>query len=247
MSRPPREAPVKYDPASRARLGPRDLERFPGTTLFHRVARALAAEHCLPRKELFEAWEVARRARRRFRGGPVADLACGHGLVAALLLLLDDTSPRAVALDVRIPESAAKVQRALTREWPRLEGRVELLRGDLKDLAVTPDTLVVSAHACGPLTDRVLDVALAARARVVVLPCCQAKSKCDTGGLDGWMDLSLAVDATRAARLRSSGYAVHTQRIPESVTPKNRLLFGDPTPREDGASRSTTGHPRRRG
>jgi len=39
-----------------------------------------------------------------------------------------------------------------------------------------------------------------------------------------------AVDATRAARLRSSGYAVHTQLIPRSITAKNRLLLASPPP-----------------
>jgi hypothetical protein len=232
---------MKYDPASRSRLGPRDLPRFPGTTLFDRVARSLAEENCLPRKELFEAWEVARRTRRRHRGGRVVDLACGHGLLATLLLLLDDTSPRALAVDVRIPKSAAIVQRALARHWPRLEGRVELVRGELESVALGPGDLVVSAHACGPLSDRVLDVAIAARARVVLLPCCQAKSTCDTGALEGWMDLALAVDATRVARLRANGYSVHTQRIPERITPKNRLLLAEPA--EQVNSSPPTQHP----
>jgi hypothetical protein len=48
------------------------------------------------------------------------------------------------------------------------------------------------------------------------------------------MDLSLAVDATRVARLRASGYAVTTQTIPRAITAKNRLILGDP--RADGAS-----------
>jgi hypothetical protein len=42
------------------------------------------------------------------------------------------------------------------------------------------------------------------------------------------MDASLAIDATRAQRLEAHGYAVHTQRIPEAITPKNRLLLGAP-------------------
>jgi hypothetical protein len=48
------------DRASRNRLTPQLSDRFSGSTLFDRVARA----GCLPRKELYEAWEVARRVRR---------------------------------------------------------------------------------------------------------------------------------------------------------------------------------------
>jgi hypothetical protein len=42
------------------------------------------------------------------------------------------------------------------------------------------------------------------------------------------MDVGLAIDATRAARLARAGYRVRTQTIPAAITPKNRLLLGDP-------------------
>lgn len=38
--------------------------------------------------------------RRLFRGGRVVDLAAGHGLLAQLMLILDDSSPYALAIDV---------------------------------------------------------------------------------------------------------------------------------------------------
>lgn len=213
---------------SRAKLNTTHLHLFAGDTLFDKVARAVCTAECLPRKELYESWEVARRARRRFRGGRVVDLACGHGLVAWLMLLLDDSSERALAVDKRIPDSAAKIAEAITAAWPRLAGRVELRAGPVGDVALEPTDVVVSAHACGTLTDEVLDAAVKARARVAVLPCCHDERTCDLGGLGGWMDASLAIDTTRAAKLRGSGYRVHTQKIPDQVTPKNRLLLGEP-------------------
>ena len=82
--------------------------------------------------------------------------------------------------------------------------------------------------ACGPLTDDVIDLALSVRAKVVVLPCCQSTGKCDLGGLAGWLDPALAIDVTRAAKLRAAGYHVHTQTIPVEITPKNRLLLAAP-------------------
>ena len=86
----------------------------------------------------------------------------------------------------------------------------------------------MSVHACGVLTDQVLDLAVGARSRVAVLPCCHDLNRCDTGSLDGWLDGPLAVDATRVARLRQAGYRVQTMRIPEDITPKNRLLLAWP-------------------
>ncbi len=217
------------DPSSRTRLKPTTARHFTGDTLFDRVARVVCEADCLPRKELYESWQVARRARRRFRGGRVVDLACGHALVAHLMLLLDDTSSEAVAADARLPASARPLSEALCRAWPRLEGRVRLVEQPIDDVALARGDVVVSTHACGALTDRVLGRAASARARVVVLPCCHDEATCDAGDLDGWMDPSLAIDVTRARRLASLGYVVHTQLLPAEITPKNRLLFGDPS------------------
>lgn len=219
---------MAFDPGSRSRLTLRDKERFGAETLFDRVARVVCDADCLPRKELFEAWEVARRVRRRFRGGRVVDLAAGHGLLGALMLLLDDTSAHALAIDVTTPLSAGRLTSALTTAWPRLEGRLVRIEGRIEEVAIDSSDLVVSVHACGALTDRVLDRAIAGSARVAVLPCCHALDTGDVGGLGGWMDGPLAIDATRAARLRAQGYIVHTQTIPEAITPKNRLLLGEP-------------------
>jgi hypothetical protein len=88
--------------------------------------------------------------------------------------------------------------------------------------------VVVSSHACGALTDRILDGAVEARARVAVLPCCHDFATLDAGDLAGWLDRALAIDAMRAVRLRQQGYRVWTQTIPAAITPQNRLLIGAP-------------------
>ncbi|UFS72877.1 SAM-dependent methyltransferase [Geomonas sp. RF6] len=216
------------DKSSRNRLNEKLLQHFSGETLFDAIGRAVCRAGCLPRKELYEAWEVARRVRRRFRGGRVVDLACGHGLLAMILLLLDDSSPNALAVDRRIPASGGALQGAMLAEWPRLQGRVEFVEEDLAEVTLQAGDLVVSAHACGALTDLVLDRAIAAGARVAVLPCCHDYRGAELGGLDGWMDGALALDVMRAGRLRAAGYRVYTQTIPGDITPKNRLLMAEP-------------------
>jgi hypothetical protein len=205
------------------------LPHFQGATLFDRIARVVCGADCLPRKELYEAWEVARRTRRRFRGGRVVDLAAGHGLLAWIMLLLDDSSPSALAVDLRKPKSAELLSSAIEAEWPRLHGRVRFEEGPIEGVLLLPDDLVVSAHACGALTDTILARAMAARARVAVLPCCHDDQTCDTGGLGGWMSSDLAIDATRARTLATAGYTVLTQTIPSEITPKNRLLLAEPS------------------
>ena len=193
-----------------------------------RIARALCDARCLPRKELYESWEVARRVRRRMRGGHIYDLAAGHGVLAAILLLLDGSSPGATCVDTKRPPSHQRTLAALAARWPRLADEVTYIDGRLESVRPAPGDIVVSAHACGRLTDKVLDVAIEARCRVAVLPCCHSIKHCDSGSLRGWMDGPLAIDTMRAVRLEQAGFEVVTQTIPAAITPKNRLLLGFP-------------------
>ena len=215
-----------FSAGSKSRLTEKDLDRFAGDTLRDRIARAVCRAGILPRKEFFEAWEVARRTRRLFRGGRVMDLAAGHGLLAHVMLLLDDTSPRALAVDTVLPASATRLHDVLTDTWPRLRDRVKLVSAALDDVALQESDVVVSSHACGALTDRILEHAAGAGCRVGVLPCCHDMETCDAGPLGGWMDPALAIDVRRAARLESAGYRVWTHTIPAAITAKNRLLLG---------------------
>jgi len=217
-----------FDHGSTGRLTTHDVGRFTGDSLFDGIARAVCAAGCLPRKELYEAWEMARRVRRVCRGGRVVDLAGGHGLLAQILLLLDDTSPEAIVADAVLPPSHATLHAAIVAAWPRLSGRVRFDAQRIEDVPIAPADLVVSCHACGALTDAVIERAAAARARVAVLPCCHDHARGDAGDLAGWMPADLAIDAMRATRLRLQGYRIWTKTIPAEVTPRNRLLVAVP-------------------
>jgi hypothetical protein len=219
----------QFAPSSRARLTHHDLGRFTGATLFDRLGRAVCGAGCLPRKELYEAWEVARRARRFFRGGRVVDIGGGHGLLAQIMLLLDDTSPDALVADPAIPASASRVHEALTATWPRLRGRITFVASSPEDVTLNSSDVVVSCHACGALTDRVLSCAVAAGARVAVLPCCHDLDTCDAGALTGWLHAATAIDVQRVARLDALGYEVRTQLIPAEITPQNRFIIAEPS------------------
>ena len=219
---------MTFSPSSRGRLTPRDRDRFAGSSLFDKIARAVCDAGCLPRKELYEAWEVARRARRLFRGGRVVDLGSGHGLLAQVMLILDDSSPSAVAVDKAQPPCAARVHQSVTAAWPRLAGRVAYLQGDLESVSIEPDDIVVASHACGRLSDAVIDRASSAGARLALMPCCHDFGAHDGRSLTGWIDPALAIDVARVVRLESAGYRVWTQTIRRDVTPKNRLLLAAP-------------------
>src|SRR5215470_13999401 len=136
-----------FAPSSKARLTSHDLARFPASTHFDRIARAVCAAGCLPRKELFEAWEVARRVRRRFRGGRIVDLCAGHGLLGHIMLMLDDSSPEVLIVDEALPASCSTLARAMAAEWPKLRNRVTLHEAPLADVELREDDVVVSIHA----------------------------------------------------------------------------------------------------
>jgi hypothetical protein len=225
---PQTQPSTAFSAGSKNRLTPHDLARFPADTLFDRIGRVVCGVGRLPRKELFEAWAVARRVRRRCRGGRVVDVAGGHGLLAHLMLLLDDSSPDARVVDPAPADSSIALHEAFAAEWPRLRGRIAVVAEDVRHLALEPTDLIVSCHACGALTDHVLDAARRTHAPVAVLPCCHDLQTCDAGPLAGWLDGPLAIDTMRAVRLAGLGYRVYTQTIPKAITPKNRLLIGVP-------------------
>lgn len=207
---------------------PRHQSLFTKDTLFDKIARSVCRAGTLPRKELYEAWETARRVRRRYKGGRVVDLACGHGLLAHIMLILDNTSDHALCIDKKLPDNTQKLSRALITDWPRLGGKIHFKEMNIEQVTILSDDLVVSAHACGSLTDLVINKAVKGHARVAVLPCCHNLKTCPTGNLTQWMEPTLAVDAVRAMNLQSQGYEIFTAKIPDTITPKNRLLMGNP-------------------
>jgi hypothetical protein len=213
--------------SSTNRLTPQQASLFTGNSLFDKIARAVCRAGTLPRKELHEAWEVAKRIRRRYRGGRILDLACGHGLLAHIMLILDDSSKTAIAVDKKIPLNAGKLSDSLITSWPRLKNRVIYKELPVQEITIFPDDILVSAHACGSLTDVIIEKAIEQHAKVAVLPCCHDLKESSAGNLEGWMDKTLAVDTVRAMRLKSKGYRIVTQKIPSDITPKNRLLMGE--------------------
>ncbi len=221
---------------SRNKLTPAHARLYPGTSLLDALGRALCTARCLPRKELHEAWEMARRVRERFRGGRVVDLCAGFGVLAQVLLLVDEAATHAVAVDKRLPLNHRRVHDALAGAFPRLRGRVSFVQAPLQRVVLERGDLVVSAHACGALTDDVLAHAVDAGARVAVLPCCHASRW--RPELAGHPDPARAMDDERAERLGAIGYRVWTETIPVEVSPKNRLLLGELTCPERRCSRA---------
>jgi len=226
---------------SRNKLTPSHARHYPGDGTLDVLGRALCAVGCLPRKELHEAFELASRVRRVFPRGRVVDLCCGQGLVAWCMLLLGDDDDTALAVDVRLPPNHGRVGDAVVAAFPRLAGRVTFAQARLQEVPIGPDDIVVSAHACGDLSDDVLARATAVGARVAVLPCChRTRRRADLADLADVEDRALAIDRERVVALRARGLSVWTPSIPPEVSPKHRLILAASVGAavDDGAARA---------
>lgn len=219
---------------SRTKLTPSHARLFPSQTLHDQLGRAICAAGCLPRKEMYEAWEVATQVREALgplRGRRVVELACGFGLVATALLLrahVEDGDAvdtlAAAAVDVRLPQNHERVHEAVLAAFPWLSGRQAFVTQRLEDFSLGSDDVVVSAHACGGLSDAVLARAVDVGAAVAVLPCCHQWRFRDD--LRDVVDKAKAIDDARAAVLAERGYDVVVTSIPHEVSHKNRLIIG---------------------
>ena len=250
---------------SRTKLRHRDADSFADAQppLFGEVARAVCTAGVLPRKELYEAWEVATRIDAAFENHTrVADLAAGHGLLAWMLLLLARQRglPRTVVcVDVRMPASVDAISAAMVDRWPELGdgSSFHYVEGGINEVVAGPETLLTAVHACGPLSDLVLERAAAANSAAAVVPCCHSLRKQPMPNLPGLTrealaaaaDLvgpSAAIDAFRAEVLRKRGYHVELAHIPVEISPYNRLLLCHPGGGHD-ARQQTRSHDTLRG
>jgi hypothetical protein len=203
------------------------------------AARLRDEDHQKARELVVVLDEIARIAPR---AGTLVDAAAGKGAVglAAIATVLDPKAWRLIAIE----RDAHRVE-LLRRAGSDLP--LDARACDVGDPAAWPDdpTLVVALHACGLATDAVIDRAIAARARhVLLVPCCYggfathadaarptdayAHDWADAMGVrPGVLRASLArtlTDAERTLRLEAAGYETTViDPIPASVTPFGRL------------------------
>ena len=210
---------------SKNRLTANAARWFDSDSREHQIARAVCRAGVLPRKEWFEAWQVVKHVRRRkLRFTRVVDLCAGHGLVGWLFALLDQPRDGVLLVDEKTPLNRTAIARELHKDWP--EAKVVDLQTSLATVELRPTDLIVSVHACGGLTDAVLDRAVAVRAHVAVLPCCHPLSLPEAIAVEGIAAGDLAIDIARAHRLLREGYRVRTYLLDPKITPKNRLIIG---------------------
>ena len=67
----------------------------------------------------------------------MVDLAGGHGLLAQIMLILDDSSPEAFLVDNHPPPSALRLAESMLATWPRLYDRLHFEQTAIEAFALT--------------------------------------------------------------------------------------------------------------
>ena len=192
----------------------------------------MCGARCLARKEFFESWSFVQRVRGHLDAPVVWDLCSGHGLVAFLLAILEPDLERIRCVDKRRPLNHDRLRAAFEPLWPSRIAKVVYDEATVESLAPPTEKVFVTAvHACGRRTDRALDLALAAKVSIAVLPCCHDSSfLVDSGELPAALLARIpkrdAVDAARMFKLARAGYQVRSRKVDDDVTSYADLILG---------------------
>jgi hypothetical protein len=220
-------------PAGRSRLLPARLvdEWFSSDSMVDKLIREIAADRGTSLKEILEAFEFFGYVRRRMRAHTVAELCAGHGLVGLLFAVFEPTVLHVKLLDRRRPNSFVNLLHCIARVAPWVEEKVTYLEADLEAVTrfLEPATPLVSAHACGSLTDICIDAAVELGSPVAVMPCCyDPRDTRSPEVLSRQLGYRTATDVGRTYRLEQAGYHVRWGGIHKSITPMNRIILATP-------------------
>ena len=203
---------------------------FPGEGPVDRFARALCEHRATCFREVIESFEFFALARKHARREVVADLCGGHGLVAVLFVMFEREVERALVLDRSRPDSFDRILMAAEQAAPWTAGRIDYVQSNLRNAPklVPPEAGLVSVHACGIRTDRVLELAIANHAPVAVMPCCHPVG---TSGAPAAVKKALqhaAVDVDRTYQLEAAGFHVRWSSVSDRITRMNRVILARP-------------------
>lgn len=179
----------------------------------------------------------------------IQDLCSGHGLTGLLFLACNPpgkqsnnkTILRTVLTDQIEPQSHSTLKECIAEicPWIAEEGVVSFRAAPLEEFTAHADsdnnvnrnqaTIIISTHACGSLTDQVLQYAMNVQAAsLAVMPCCYTGT--DAGvpyGVRRMLGVGVSADVRRCFELQELGYHTDLAAIPRAVTAMNRIIVAE--------------------
>jgi hypothetical protein len=144
-----------------------------------------------------------------------------------MLIAIERLVESVTLLDRTLPDSLAVVRDAVVEVCPWVADKLRVVEGPLEEAAtlLAPGTACIAVHACGRMSDQVIDVALAVGGALGVMGCCYHGTASELPkAVRDHLGTRLATDVRRTQRLDAAGYHIEWATIPEAITPMNRVL-----------------------
>jgi hypothetical protein len=156
----------------------------------------------------------------------VYDLCSGNGLNGAYWLI-NDMAGRVHYFDLKKNHHFEKLRNGLPSNYEH--HGVNILE---EDIEIEKGGLVASIHACGVLTDKVMNIAMAQRNPFAVVPCCNDYDNnvhFSPEVIKYFEDKDGAIDAARIRKAQEQGYNVVLRAVPKDITTQNKVIIGIPS------------------
>lgn len=206
-------------------------KHFNSDSLQDTFLRKIARARMLSIKEVFESFEFFARIRKTAKSPVVADLCCGHGLVGILFAMFERKVANVFLIDKSENENRLKLMELATECAPWIAHKLDMrvAKIDSEGPWNKPDSgvAIVSAHACGQLSDICIRIAVQNKGPLAILPCCYPRTECEAPlAIQTQFGLETAFDIHRTYILEQANYQVRWAEIPPQITPMNRVIYG---------------------
>ena len=173
----------------------------------------------------------------------VYDLCSGHGLTGILFAACNppskDKTVKTILVDQTEPPSHRILSKFIGQVCPWIYDCVEFQSMTLEEFGSTMEEnkdenedvaqIVIATHACGSLTDKVLELAVQFEScGIATMPCCYTGTDKGTPfGIKRALGVSWAADIRRCFYLNEHGYHSDFSNIPCEITPMNRIIVAE--------------------
>ncbi len=159
----------------------------------------------------------------------IVDCCCGNSFLG-WHWLVNDNSLNVLAVDNRVTNRFREVNQYFKQNFPNLSEKHSFIERDVSKIIFPESSLVVALHACGNLTDIIIEKCVDKRLPFAVMPCCPNSRRI------WWKDksiyfegsLSRYIDNLRLEYMQKNGYAAKFELIDENITPMNRIILARP-------------------